>query len=324
MRNVALILMVLLLGGCAGHGPVEPEGVRQAERYMGLGVQAFGNDDYTGATAMFAKAQAVYRSMDHAEGMVQAGINLAETAIAIGSYERARRQVAAVEPLARRLNRQVYVNRLVLLDARALDGARQRDAALARLQSLLPEFGADDAPRAAITAEVLSAVVLRTRLAQADEERGALSQWTRRLGRSLAKGGDADGLGKARLLRFEAEVARRNGDRAGARAALEQALVLYRLRANRSGTAATLGELAALALEEGTPTEARGLVERALFIQLWILDRPGAAESLQTLARVQTALGHDAEAAEAQTWAEGLAREGEPDWKQMRERLTPE
>jgi hypothetical protein len=270
---------------------------------------------------MFAKAQAIYRSMDHTEGLVLCGINLAETAIAIGSFDRAERQISAAEALAQRGGNGRYRNRLALLSATVLQGRNEAERALARLAPLLPAFGEDDLAKGGAPAdEVLAAMVLRTRIAfeQGNREEAV---WTRRLERALARSGTEQPLLRARLLRFQGQLAARRGDRAAAHRSLEEALTAYRARANRPGTAATLGELAQLAVEERDWSRAEEYLSRALFIQLWILDAPGAGNSLQVLAKVHDASGQAQNASVASRWAT-VAREREVNWKALRDQLT--
>jgi tetratricopeptide (TPR) repeat protein len=325
MKNAIVVLLAAaLLAGCAGSPPqTAPASVRTAERYLRNGVQAFHDSDYAGAAALFGKAHGLYRSLDHGEGMTLAAINLAETALLMGSYARADAQIRAAGAMVEARGLQArFGTRLALLEATAAYGLGEKERALARLAPLLPAFAADHQPTRPVQGDIgIAAVVLRTRMAF-DAGEGE-SSWTYRLENVIRNTAPADAMLRARLWRFQGLLAQRAGDSALARERLEAALALYRQHANRPGTAAVLYELGGLALAAQQWSEAQDYLERALYIHTWILDRPGAAQSLQALAEVHQATGAEAQARVAVRWSSALRGNGAVNWPELRDEVIP-
>ena len=325
MRNAIVVLLAAaLLAGCAGSPPqTAPASVRTAERYLRNGVQAFHDSDYAGAAALFGKAHGLYRSLDHGEGMTLAAINLAETALLMGSYARADAQIRAADAMVTARGLQArFSARLALLEATAAYGLDEKQRALARLAPLLPAFAADHRPTSPVQGDVgVAAVILRTRMAF-DAGEGE-SRWMYRLENVVRKTAPDDAMVRARLCRFQGLLAQRAGDNALARERFEAALALYRQHANRPGTAAVLYEFGQLALAMQRWGEAQDYLERALYIHTWILDRPGAAQSLQALAEVHQATGAEGQARVAAHWTEALRGNGEVNWPDLRDQVIP-
>ncbi|MGE0081313.1 MAG: tetratricopeptide repeat protein [Thiohalomonadaceae bacterium] len=297
--------------------------MREAERQMRGGVQAFQDSDYAAATNLFARAHGLYRSIDSGEGMALAGINLAETALAMGSYARADSQIHAARALvATHGLEDRFGARLAVLEATAAHGLGDRERALARLADVLPAFDEDQRPdKVRADGATVAAVVLRTRMAFEDGADAAL--WTRRLEHTLRRLSGDDVMGRARLLRFQGQLAQRAGDPDTARERLTHALALYRQRAHRAGTAATLYELGGLAADRGDWHAARDYFERALYIHTWILGRPGTADALASLARVHEASGDLARAEAAQRWSALLRQDNDVNWSALRDQVIP-
>jgi tetratricopeptide (TPR) repeat protein len=323
IARAIVMLLAIALAACAGSPPQQATSVREAQRHLRAGVQAFQDSDYATAATAFSRAHMLYRSLDHGEGMVLAGINLAETALAMGSYARAEAQIRAAETLVTTRGLEArYGARLAVLDATAAYGLGDSERALARIAPLLPDFDEDDRPdRVREDGITLAAVILRTRMAF--DQRAEEARWTRRVESVMRKASADDAMARARLLRFQGQLAQRQGDAASARERFVVALALYRQRANRPGVAATLDELGGLAMETGQWQAARDYFERALYIHTWILDRPAAARSLQSLAEVHQATGAAPQAEAAARWSDLLRQGTDVNWRALRDQVIP-
>ena len=284
-----LFLVLGLLGGCVSAPDPRPDVQIEAERKLQQGVTAFDADRYPSAAALFGSALSLYRSVDDREGIVQSHINLAQTALMVGNYAQAVEYLDLAAHMAEALDAEQEQARITLLYAH-LDyrqGAYERCAG--RLATLLPEFAQDDRAQGEVTALTRVAIADRARVSfQRQGDDPAL--WTRRYDAAL-RSVKPDDLMQARLERFQAELARREGDLSTASDYLDSALQRYKQLAYRRGIAATLGEQAALAIDTQHYALADELLRRSLEVRIWILDRPGAEATLNSLLAVNEQLG---------------------------------
>lgn len=308
-----IVLLLLLQTACSGVSDNRPEPVRQSEYYLEHGVSAFENSDYVAATDFLRKALAHYRSIDDTTGILLSRINLAETALAAGNFDAAVTHIEAAEQLSNRAGYRAFRPRLTLLRAQVHWRQQEGQAALQLLQTLLPEFDAEQRSKERSDLLVLGATTLRTAIAFAHEEESQQEArlWLRRLSLMLPATEGRTELHRARLLRFEAELAYRGGDTERALDNLDEALQLYREAAARPAIAATLTELGRLLMKLGEWQQAEERLQDALYIRLWIMDRPGTLEVLERLQTVYQQLGDEERylqvKGEAERVAKGLA-----------------
>lgn len=314
-----LLFAVALLGGCSSVSDTRPEVVRTSERYLQQGVEAYGNSDYVSATDFFSKALAQYRSIDDLNGILYSRINLAETAMAAGSYAAVRHQLNEAERILVTLGNSEYQPRLQLLWAQSYWQEKKKEKALEAVQPLLPEFDAEQKPQQRLDALMLSAVMLRTDIAFADIGKDAetAKRWLQRLDFAFARTSDTTALHQARLRRFEAQWELHKGALEEAEESFAEALEAYREAAARPAIAATLSESAHVAMQRGQWPLAEDRLLRALFIRVWILDRIGSAATLDQLSNVYEAEGKSAAAAEAADWSRHIREGKATDWREL-------
>lgn len=306
---LALLLLTLSLGACVSPPEQRPDAVLQGQRFLELGVQAYRGDDYANAAAHFTKALAHYQGLDDRGGILRSRINLAETSLAVGNNAAAQRHLDAAAALAQAEGEDNALRRVALLRSTlALKGERY-DTATALLESLLTDK--DDIGR--------TALANRAAVALARQDADAAG-WVQRYAAAV-RGRDAALL--ARSLRFEAELKQRSGDFAAADALLRQALDGYKGIPNRTGTAATLEQWAALLAAQQQWTAAEDRLQRALNIRLWLLDRSATAGDLRQLAAANTAMGQQERAAALVRWADIVAGDGAVDWSALRREVIP-
>jgi tetratricopeptide (TPR) repeat protein len=299
-----LAIVALLAGGCGSRRPPPPEAVAAPVDALRLGMQSYHDHQFIAAQQLFTKAYALYRSVDDSRGQVSALINLADVALVLGEHALARRELDEAERLIARDGLRQFGAHLKLLQAQAHLQAGAVAEARATLDALLALPDADAAIQRAATFE-------RARLAlDAGEDAGP---WLDRARGALA-GAEAAAL-RARMLRLDAEAARRGGDAARTRALLDQALELYKIDLYRPGIAATHEELGALALAAGELDAARDHYERALAIRLWLNDRVHGAAALGALATVEEAAGNAPRAGQLRDMLTYMKGAGALEWR---------
>lgn len=316
-RLPLLLLATALLCGCSGVSDTRPEVIRTSERYLQQGVEAYGNSNYVSATDLFTKALAQYRSIDDPQGILISRINLAETAMAAGSYTAVKHQLKEAEHVVTTVGGNEYLPRLELLWAQSYWHEKEGEKALKAVQPLLPGFDADQHPDVLPDTLVLSAIMLRTDIAFAniDNDDSSAKLWLRRLGLAFARTSDTTPLLEARLKRFKAQWALHQGDLMQADDLFAAALTAYRKAAVRPAIAATLNESARVAIQRKQWAIAEDRLVRALFIHVWILDRIGSAATLDQLSTLYMAEGNQDAANQATDWARHIRERKATDWR---------
>ena len=304
-------LLMLALSACSSVSDKRPEPLRKSEYYLEHGVSAFENSDYVTASDFLNKALAHYRSIDDTSGILLSRINLAETALAAGTFEAVAGHLDAAEKLSNRSGYHGFQPRLTLLRAQLHWRQHQGEKALQLLNSLLPEFDTEHRSKEKGDLVILGATTLRTAIAFAAREEPPQEAllWLRRLSLMLPATDGRTELHHARLLRFEAELAYRTGDTEQAIVKFEAALQRYREAATRPAIAATLTELGKLLVKLERWQEAEERLQGALYIRLWIMDRPGSLEVLGLLQTVYQQLGDEARYLQLKGEAERIAKE---------------
>ncbi|HEX9802546.1 MAG TPA: tetratricopeptide repeat protein [Gammaproteobacteria bacterium] len=314
-----LVLALLLVSACSSVSDTRPEVIRTSERYLEQGVEAYNNSDYPAATDFFSRALASYRSIDNLDGILFSHINLAETAIAAGSYDALRKQLSDAERVIRALGASEHEPRLTLLWAQSHWRQGRRENALELLEPLLPRFNDKQEVGGKLDALALTALMLRTDIAFAslDENDDEARLWLRRLENGYACGSEVTPQHKARLLRFQAQWLMHQGEPAGAEERLQQALDIYRPEAVRPAIAATLEESARVAIQLEQWEQAEDRLLRALYIRVWILDRIGSAEVLDRFGEMYLAQGRREAADEAAEWSRHIREDDATDWRNL-------
>lgn len=320
-RNRHFLLLSLLflhLIGCTSVSDMRPEVVRKGEYYLEHGVDAYANSDYVTATDFFQKALAQYRSIDDTHGVLLARINLAETAMATGNSQAVLNQLDAAEEVAQRSSADTYHKRLQLLRAQVYWRERDSKRVLTLIEPLLPQFDEKGKPEERPDLLSLTAVILRTDIAfsKIEEDHENAIRWTRRLEACLRSNDDTTPLHNARLNRFKALLAYRDGHVNRALEMLDQALVEYRQAAVRPAIAATLTETARLYMSMKKWPEAEERLRRALYVRVWILDRVGSREVLYLLAAVYDETDNREKAELSRQYAESISHGKQP-WSKL-------
>jgi tetratricopeptide (TPR) repeat protein len=283
------IALPLALVACGSSKPPPPEAVAAPLDALRLGMQSYDDAQYVAATQLFAKALAHYRSTDDSRGQTNALLNLADVALVLGEHARASDHLAEAERLIQRDRLAGFAAQLPLMQCQALAQAGDAAGARPRCETVLavPDVG----PRF-----VLSARLELAKLALAADESGG--GWAAQRA-PLAAAVDDDGRPnpRARLLRLDAEAARKQGQLDDAYGKLAAALAIYQAGAYRPGIAATHEELAAVARARDEDAAARDHYQRALTIRLWMSDRVHAAEVVEGMLVLEESVG-DLERAE--------------------------
>jgi Tfp pilus assembly protein PilF len=305
MKRVLIVLAIsLALTACGSRKPPPVEAVAAPLDALRLGMQSYQDHQFIAAQQLFTKAYALYRSVDDARGQVSALINLADTALVLGEHAIATRQLAEAERLVTRDGLREFGAHLKLLQAQAAFQAGVHAEVRAMLDALLalPDAGADITRAARFE---------RARLAlETGEDATALLD----AARASLRNAEVTPY-RARMLRLDADAARRAGDAARARVLLDQALELYKLDLYRPGIAATHAELGALAATAGEHDQARDHYERALAIRLWMNDRVHGALTLSALAELETAAGDETRAAKLRDMLDYMKGASALEWR---------
>lgn len=318
---VAASFLAALLSGCSVAVDERPAAIRESEKYLARGVAAYRESDYVAATGFFNKALANYRSLDDSRGTLISHLNLAETALATGSYQALDTHADAARRISEREGYTEFSVRITLLRAAARLRQRDYEEALNMVAPLLPRFSEKDVPAVSPTPVEIAAIVLRTKLAFANDGANA-GEWTDRLRNSLSGAGTSS-QNEARLKRFEAALAVRQERFSDAARLYEQALAIYHETLHRPGIAATLGEWARSDMAQNKWHEARDKLTRALFIRIWMLDRTGTAETLDLLATAHSRLEDNEAADTCARWASAFKGPEAVDWELLKANFQP-
>jgi len=305
----AALLLTLALGACGSKKPPPVEAVAGPQDALRLGLQSYDDAQFVAAIQLFGKALALYRSIDDSRGQVTALMDLADVALVLGQHARAHGHLAEAERLVQRDGLAQFAPHLALLKCQQSSQAGDAAAARAQCDAVLALEGAAGGLRAGAEVEL-------AKLALADG-----GDWNA-LRKRVAAAVEADGRPgpRARLLRLDADAARRAGDLKGARGALERALAIYQAAFARPGIAASHEELAAVARAEERLDAARDHYERALHIRLWMNDGVHGAQVLEGLAAVETQRGDGARAARIQELLDYMRGATNLEWRVVQQK----
>jgi predicted small lipoprotein YifL len=289
-RLAAVALLAFLLAGCGSNKPPPPEAVAAPLDALRLGLQSYDDAQFVAATQLFGKALVQYRSVDDSRGQVIALLNLADVALVLGEHARAGAHLAEAARIVERDRLPGFGAQLSLMQCQALAQAGDAAAAKPRCDAVLalPDLNAKVA---------LGAQLELAKLSMAAE--GAAAETWAALRPPLAKAVAADERpnSQARLLRLDADAARRAGALDDAYAKLGAALAIYQAGLYRPGIAATHEEMAVVARAQERDAAARDHYQRAMTIRFYMSDRVHGAEVLEGLLVLEESVG-DLERAE--------------------------
>ena len=274
----------LALTGCGSNKPPPPAAVAAPLDALRLGMQSYDDAQFVAATQLFGKALVHYRSVDDSRGQVIALLNLTDVALVLGEHARASGHLTEAERVVQRDKLTGFEARLPLLQCQALAQAGDAAAAKAHCDAVLALK--DIGPKVALGAQLELAKL------SVAAGGGSAEEWTT-LRVPLAKAVEADERpnSQARLLRLDADAARRAGGFDDAYAKLNAALAIYQAGLYRPGIAATHEELAVVARAQERDAVARDHYQRALTIRFFMSDRVHGAAALEGLMTLEESVG---------------------------------
>lgn len=305
-----------LLAACSARAP-RPVAVVEGERFLTKGVSAYRNDELLTAATFFTKALAHYQGLDDRAGQLRSRVNLCEVALAISNLDAAERHLVQAEQLAVG-DLAGYQPRLLLLRSSLSLARGDIAAARSRSEALLPEKLGGNATARSDEGIVREALVNRTAVAFALPGDEPLL-WLERLA-GVAKG---DSAATARLERFRAAVAHRQGESVVAERHLQQALELCKTLPSRGCIAATLEEWGALLQSSDDLVGAQERYQRALAVRMALLDRSAASADLHQLAALSQRAGEPQRSTALSLWAQALGGSEAVDWNTLRRDVLP-
>jgi tetratricopeptide (TPR) repeat protein len=285
LRPLASLALLAMLSACGSNKPLPAEAVSAPQDALRMGMQSYEDAQLIAATQLFGKALVQYRSIDDARGQVVALMDLADVALVLGEHAHAKAHLDEAARLVQRDRLTQFATHLALLECQR--AAQAGDATTARAQCEAALAAADATPALKAGAHIELA-----KLAIAEGQASTSEGWAALRG-PVAAAVAADGrpTTRARLLRLDADAARRAGRLDEAYAQLQKALAVYQTALTRPGIAASHEELAVIARAQGKPAVAADHYERALHIRLWMSDRVHGATVLEGLAAVETERG---------------------------------
>ncbi|WP_428356922.1 hypothetical protein [Methyloprofundus sp.] len=258
MTKLYLILPVLILSACAGSIDTRPAGIINAENYSIEGLQAFSQADWQRAQSLFTQSLIFYQGIDDQQGALLSHINLAEVALVMGDYPAVEKHLFAAGLIAHTTGQPDIQSRIALLYAQNALAQNQVNVAKKFLKPLL---AVDE--HSASQVQII-ALADRTKAAFMENIDSAL--WTRRYAQTLSLADVNDSNLESRLLRFQAELLREQGDIEAAERCLQQALTGYKQHLSRPGIAITLSELGQLYISQGRWYAGKEYISRSLAV----------------------------------------------------------
>lgn len=310
------LLLLATFPGCVRAPSKQPYMITQAEQYQRRGVNAFEQGDYITAKAMFENALRMYEGVDNASGAVRTNINLVETAIRTREYEKATLYLQGARDTAARNRLAAYQARAILLESTIALLTGDPERAQEALEPLLPQFRGETV--SGNPDEItLSAIANRTWIAF-ERQSGQPELWVERLANALSTARTKDPILQGRLLRFQAQLAERNGDLDHAHELLGHALANYKAALSQPGISATLLHSGRLYIKQNRWVEAREDLQRGTSVRIQSSDKKGAADGMEMLAKVERKLDNPSVAASLKQWVTVIRRDGPVDWHAVR------
>lgn len=261
IKRIFVLCLLSILIACNGNQKTRSSAILDAESYVQEGVLAYSANNWRQAKQLFTQALSRYQSLDDQQGVLLSHINLAEVALSMRDYQASQLHLNQAAAIADKVSFTKYQPRIKLLQGQQALQKNEIDLAESLIQELLPEFNEVTALNGVDSIQ-LAAIVNRTRLAFMQNENESL--WLNRFAKALEQS-PVENVGlEARLLRFQSSLLQKQHHFDEAESKLKLALSWYKNSAYRPGIAATLYELALLAMEQKNKLLAEDYFNRAL------------------------------------------------------------
>ncbi len=286
--NLFLLLFCMVLTGCSGSPVTKSVVVLDAESFTNAGIEAFSRAEWKQAKTLFNRALSLYQGIDDQQGVLYNHINLAEVALSINDFPSVQRHLGFATEIAKNNPMQEFQARIRLLYA--LEALKQKKTTQAEtiLQPLLPEF--DRLIPTTVPDEIqMAAIANRTKIAfiqKLDEQ-----FWIQRYANALKLLANKKPELEARLLRFQANLSKRQGDFEESESKLQKALTEYKKNLFRTGIAETLFELGQLYKEQSLWQQAKNYFNRSLDVFRYQKNLAKVNQLTEILDIVETQLG---------------------------------
>lgn len=282
-----LLLAFLLLTACVATRNDGGTGFSKGDQYLRYGTEAFAAGQPAVAESRFRWALGIFEKTGDLDGQIRAHINLAEQAFQARDIPAATAHINRAEALVMQSGETGYQRRILLIQSSITLNQKDYDQARTLLTSLVG--GAGEQPNDKNKDSIYIAALINRAALSYEQDDGEFSQWVNQLKRSVDPG-------NGRLLRFEAELYRRNGDIEKADASFERAQLSYQSGSSDRAIAATLREWAQLDIGQGRWHEASHKLRRSILIMDEVGDQEGMIEGLQLLVKAESGCGRVDEA----------------------------
>jgi tetratricopeptide (TPR) repeat protein len=280
---------ILLLTACVATRDDNAAGFSKGDQYLRYGVEAFAAGQPTVAKSRFNWALGIFEREGNLDGQIRAHINLAEQAFQTRDLSGASDHIKRAEELVIQSGKAEYKRRILLIQSSIALSQRDYDQAQITLNKLLGGFQ-EQSSGAKGDAIYISALINRTALSR-DQDDGEFEKWVKRLKQSIDTTQDDCSGVNGQLLRFEAELSRRNGDLKKVGTCFENALKSYRPGLDDIAIGSTLLEWARLDIEQGRMYQASQKLRRSILLKDAGGDIEGVIEGMQLLVKVESERG---------------------------------
>jgi len=252
-----------MLSGCGGQSVSKPTLLSNAESYSNDAMQAYQDEEWVSAQRLFNRALYLYQSMDDRQAVLASHINLVEVALARHDPVAAQKSLRLAEDIVIIDGLDNYYPRMSLL--KALMAMQQKEIIKANgfLSELLPVFKGEDA---LVIPDRIQLVAISSRVKTAFERKQHESLWVQRYFQALKKSANKDSALEAGFLRFQSKLLLQQGAYDEAETYLQQALMIYKNKGSRTGTAGTLLALGALYKKQAKNALALSHFKRSIFV----------------------------------------------------------
>jgi len=266
MIRCLLITAILFLNACTSTPDMRPHAVIQSESIMQQGIKAYQQDNYLQAIKSFNKALVLYQSIDEQNGILLARINLIESALAISHFDLAEQNFALIGNTDRL--QPGLSSKIILLKAQSLFLQEQYHNALQTLAPLLthpPDSYKEPGSRQ------INLLFTKTKFAIFAQSADA-DNWFKQLDAVMAENSTINIQQRALFKRLSAHIAQQKNNPDQAITLMQEAIDMYKSKANRRAIATCLQELAQFYYARQNIIATHESLSRALLIRKWLKD----------------------------------------------------
>jgi len=263
MIRLYLMVCFLMLSGCGGQSVSKPTLLSNAESYSNDAMQAYQDEEWVSAQRLFNRALYLYQSMDDRQAVLASHINLVEVALARHDPVAAQKRLRLAEDIVIIDGLDDFYLRMSLLNALVAMQQKETTKANGFLSKLLPVFK-DVA--VLTTPDRIQLVAISSRVNIAFERKQHESLWVQRYFQALKKSANQDSALEAGLLRFQSKLLLQQGAYNEAETYLQQALMIYKNKGSRTGTAGVLLALGELYKKQAKNVQALSHFKRSMFV----------------------------------------------------------